>query len=205
MVRREVFGLTGPAQDRIGERAQPGPHHFRLKSLYRRLEFDHWPSRFPWPGPSQRSSSVRVVRLGLNGRVVPAVVASNARRRRGRRGHADVNDDWIGIDRRLVRDVVGVPQKDLQSVTPFRQGEGRLCLTAAEMQVVLIVRDRLIQWREWRVDQEVVMAGVRLAAEVGVGPNRGKKAGGERGIDAFEEVQKDKADRVAVGEEAVAA
>ena len=79
-----------------------------------------------------------------------------------RRGHADVNDDWIRIDRRLVRDVVGVPQKDLQGVTPFRQGDGRLCLTAAEMQVVLVVRDRLIQWRERRVDQEVVMAGVRL-------------------------------------------
>ena len=86
-----------------------------------------------------------MVRLRLNGRVVQAVMASNARRRSGRRGHADVNDDWIGIDRRLVRDVVGVPQKDLQSVTPFRQGECRLCLTAAEMQVVLIVRDRLIQ------------------------------------------------------------
>ena len=57
--------------------------------------------------------------------VVVTAMASNGRSRRRRRGrgHADVDDDRIGIDRRLVRDVEGVPQKELQSVTSRRQGD----------------------------------------------------------------------------------
>jgi hypothetical protein len=60
------------------------------------------------------TSNVRIVRRRLNGVVAATAVASDGRwrdgrRRNVRRGHAGVNDDWIGIDRRLVRDVVGVP------------------------------------------------------------------------------------------------
>jgi hypothetical protein len=60
------------------------------------------------------TSNVRIVRRQLNGVVVVTAMASDGRwgngsRRNVRRGDADVNDDWIGIDRRLVRDVVGVP------------------------------------------------------------------------------------------------
>ena len=95
--------------------------------------------------------------------VVTAMVSNGrSRRRRRRRGQANVDDDRIGIDRRLMRDVVGVPQEELQSVTSRRQGDVRLRLAASEMQVVLVVRDRLVQRGERRVNQQVVVAGVRL-------------------------------------------
>ena len=39
---------------------------------------------------------------------------------RGR--HPDIDDDWVGIDRRLVRHVQGVPQQQLQSVLTLWAG-----------------------------------------------------------------------------------
>src|SRR5208337_579635 len=44
-----------------------------------------------------------------------------------------------------------------------------------------------------------------LAAQLGVGRDWGKKAGSQRSVDAFKELQKDEADRVAVGEDPIAA
>ncbi len=44
-----------------------------------------------------------------------------------------------------------------------------------------------------------------LAVQLVVGAYGREKAGGQRGVDAFEELQKDEADRVAVGEEPIAA
>jgi len=61
---------------------------------------------------------------------------------------------------------------------------------------VEVVDDALIEPVEWRST---------LAAEFGVGRYWGKKAGSQRSVDAFEELQKDEADRVAVGEEPIAA
>ena len=61
---------------------------------------------------------------------------------------------------------------------------------------VEVVNDALIEPAELRS---------ALAAQLGVGRHWGKKVGSQRSVDAFEELQKDKADRVAVGEEPVAA
>ena len=44
-----------------------------------------------------------------------------------------------------------------------------------------------------------------MAGELGVGPDRREKTGGERSVDALEKLQKDETDRIAVGEETVAA
>ena len=44
-----------------------------------------------------------------------------------------------------------------------------------------------------------------LVLEAGVGRDGREEAGGQRGVDAFEELQEDEADRVVVGEEPVAA
>ena len=44
-----------------------------------------------------------------------------------------------------------------------------------------------------------------LAEQLGVGLDGREEASGQRGVDAFEELQEDEADRVAVGEEPVAA
>src|SRR5271166_2371598 len=63
-------------------------------------------------------------------------------------------------------------------------------------ELVEIVDDALV---------EAVELGPVLAVEPGVGLDRREEAGGQRGVDAFEELQEDEADRVAVGKEAVAA
>ena len=44
-----------------------------------------------------------------------------------------------------------------------------------------------------------------LAVEAGVGLDGREEAGSQRGVDAFEELKEDETDRVAVGEEPVAA
>ncbi len=94
----------------------------------------------------------------VGGVMVAPVMTAGGRRRR----HADVDDDRAGKDRRLMRDVVRVAQQKLESVAPRREGDGRLGLASAEMQVVFIVGDRLVERRERRVDQEMVMSGIRL-------------------------------------------
>ena len=44
-----------------------------------------------------------------------------------------------------------------------------------------------------------------LAGKRGVGPHRRQQAGGQGSVDALEELQEDEADRIALGEEPVAA
>src|SRR5271166_623492 len=63
-------------------------------------------------------------------------------------------------------------------------------------ELVEIVDDALV---------EAVELGPVLAVEPGVGLDGREEAGGQRGVDAFEELQEDEADRVAVGKEPVAA
>ena len=61
---------------------------------------------------------------------------------------------------------------------------------------VEVIDDALIQAVELRS---------ALAGEVGVGSDRREKAGCQRSVDAFEKLQEDETDRIAVGEELVAA
>ena len=61
-----------------------------------------------------------------------------------------------------MRKVGGIAQQKLQGVLARRQGERGLCLARAEMQMVFVVRDWLVQRRQHRVDQKMVVAGVRL-------------------------------------------
>jgi hypothetical protein len=60
-----------------------------------------------------------------------------------------------------MRDVVLVAEQELQSVVA--RGERHFCfgLPRAEMQMVEIVRDRLIERGHRRVDQQMVVAGIR--------------------------------------------
>ena len=43
-----------------------------------------------------------------------------------------------------------------------------------------------------------------LLSETGIGGDRREEAGGEWCVDAFEELQEDEADRIALGEQAIA-
>ena len=81
---------------------------------------------------------------------------------RFRRRHADIDNHHIRVDRRNVRNVRRVPEQQLERVAAFRQGHGRFGLAGAEMQVVFIVRDRLIQRRQRRIDEKMVVSRVRL-------------------------------------------
>ena len=94
-----------------------------------------------------RKSRMALLR-GLMVAVMPMMAARGRRSRRaaarGRRRHADVDDDRVGIDRRIVREVVRVAQQELEGMAPGRECKRRLGLTAAEVKVIFIVRDRLV-------------------------------------------------------------
>ena len=87
-------------------------------------------------------------------------MVANPRRRRRR--HADIDHHDLRIDRRIVGNVRRVPEQQLQRMPAPRQGDGRFGLAGAEMQVVFVVRNRLIQGRQPRVDKQMVMSGIRL-------------------------------------------
>ena len=53
--------------------------------------------------------------------------------------------------------MVGVAQQQLQRVRSGRQREFDFRLPAAEVEVVLVVRNGLVERRQVRVDQEVMM------------------------------------------------
>ena len=52
---------------------------------------------------------------------------------------------------------------------------------------------------------EAIELGSLLLIDPGIAADRAEKAGGERRIDAFEQLQEDQTDRVSVGEELIAA
>jgi hypothetical protein len=52
---------------------------------------------------------------------------------------------------------------------------------------------------------EAVELRSALAGELGVGSDRREKTGGQRGVDALEKLEEDETDRIADGEEPVAA
>ena len=75
------------------------------------------------------------------------------RRRSGcRRRFGDGHMNLVGIDRRRVGDVVGVAEQQLQRMRSGRQREFGFRLAAAEVQMVLIVRNWLVERRQVRVD-----------------------------------------------------
>ena len=73
--------------------------------------------------------------------------------------HLDV--DAIRHDRRRVRNVILVAEQKLQCVVARSERNLRLRLPRAEMQVVEVVRDRLVERRHRRIDQEKMMTGIR--------------------------------------------
>lgn len=56
--------------------------------------------------------------------------------------------------------MVGIADQHLERMGPGRQLDPRLGLAAAEMQVVLVIGDRLVQRRKVAVDDQVVVPGV---------------------------------------------
>ena len=81
-------------------------------------------------------------------------------RQRQARVRAHVDGDALGHHRRVVRHVIGIAHQQLQRMGARRQFDHRLGLAEAEMQVVAIVGDRLVQRRQRRIDHQVVVAGV---------------------------------------------
>ena len=60
----------------------------------------------------------------------------------------------------IMRNVSGVAEQDLQRVFAGRQRDRRLCLAGAVMQVIFVVRDRLVERRQVGVDQQMEMPAV---------------------------------------------
>src|SRR5579862_7066524 len=56
--------------------------------------------------------------------------------------------------------MIGIAEEELQGVFARRQLDAHFGLAGAEMEMVLVVRDRLIERRQVRVDDEMVMPGI---------------------------------------------
>src|ERR1700746_2978989 len=81
-------------------------------------------------------------------------------RRQAVGGYGDV--DLFRIDRRIVRHVAGIAEQEPQPVVAQRQGGLCFGLSGTEVQMIEVVRDRLIERRQVRVHQKMMMPGVRL-------------------------------------------
>ena len=84
------------------------------------------------------------------------------RRRAGllhRRG-IDEHVDDVRDHRRVVRDVVVIAEQKLKRVIARRQRQLDLGLALAEMQMVEVARDRLVERRQPGIDQKMMMAGI---------------------------------------------
>jgi hypothetical protein len=68
----------------------------------------------------------------------------------------------IRVDGRRVRDVVRIAHKQLQRVRARRQRQCDLSLARAEMQIVLVVRDRVVQGRQIPVDEKMKVSCIRF-------------------------------------------
>ena len=94
---------------------------------------------------------------GAGRRLMPLAVRRRGRRGLGRlgrrRGILDGDMDLFGVDRRIVGDVMGIPQQQLQRMGSRSESEVCFGLPGAEMQVVLVVGDRLVEGWQIGVDQ----------------------------------------------------
>ncbi len=75
-------------------------------------------------------------------------------------GHRDL--DGLRVDRRVVCDMRIVAQKQLKRVRAQLQLDRCLGLAGAEVQMIEVVRNRLVERRQWSVDQQMVMSGIGL-------------------------------------------
>src|SRR4051795_5087335 len=82
-------------------------------------------------------------------------------------GRADMDGDLLRHQWRIMRDMVAIAHQDLQRVGTRWQVDNRFGLAKPEMQMVLVVRDWLVQRRQGRIDQQVMVAGVRLIGSSG--------------------------------------
>ena len=62
-----------------------------------------------------------------------------------------------------MRDVIRIAHQQLQRVRARWQLDHGFGLAEPEMQVMAVVRDRLVQRRQRRIDQQVMVAGVLYA------------------------------------------
>ena len=77
-------------------------------------------------------------------------------------GIADRDRDFVRHHRRVMRHVLRVPKDELKRVLARCQLQLYFGLSAAEMQVIGIARDRHIEGRGVGIDDEVVMPGIGL-------------------------------------------
>ena len=70
--------------------------------------------------------------------------------------------DGFRVNRRFMGDVIFITKQQLQRVHTERQGNLRFGLARAEMEVIGVAGNRLIERRQRRIDQEMVMAGIGL-------------------------------------------
>ena len=61
-----------------------------------------------------------------------------------------------------MRNVLGVAEQQLQCMATRRQRNRRLGLTGAEVQMIFVVRNRLVQRGQWRIYQQMMMARICL-------------------------------------------
>src|SRR5271168_3059604 len=74
---------------------------------------------------------------------------------------AYINGDLTRIERGIMRHVPAICHEKLERVLARRQLDHSFGLATAEMEMLLIVRDRLVEWRQIYVDQQMMVTGIR--------------------------------------------
>ena len=74
----------------------------------------------------------------------------------------DVNVNPVRKQRRGIGKVVLVAQQQLKGMIARWQGHFGFGLTCAKMQMIEVAWDRLVQWRKFGIDQQVMMTGILL-------------------------------------------
>ena len=77
-------------------------------------------------------------------------------------GKAYSHMDLLRYDRRIMRDVLLVRQNELKGMRAGRKRYLFLCLSRAEMKVIGIIRNRLVENRSFGIDDKMMMSRVRL-------------------------------------------
>jgi hypothetical protein len=76
--------------------------------------------------------------------------------------NCDHDGDFLGRDWRVMRDVLVIAQQQLKRVLPQWKGNLGFRLPCPEMQVIEVIGYLLVQWRQRRVNQKVMMTRIRL-------------------------------------------
>src|SRR4029077_11854862 len=123
-----------------------------------RKNLELFPTKTSDPSPSSRGAPKAPA--GIHNHRLRTALAASAARPSSRSGHEHL--DWLRHDRGGVRHMALVAEQELQRVYSQWQRHSCFRLPGAEVQMIEVIRDRLVERGQLGIDQEMVMAGIGL-------------------------------------------